>query len=92
MPFNAKEIEKWEKTRLIGFWKFVIIHGAISWGILSGLFYFLITSIFLPSTPVTKNLIVSLILFPVTGLFWGMTMWYVGEKRYENAKKENIGE
>jgi len=88
MPFNAKDVEKWEKTRSIGFLKFVIIHGAISWGILSGLFYFLITRIFQPSTPVVKNLIVSLILFPVAGLFWGMTMWNIREKRYEREKND----
>jgi len=86
MSFSGKHVEKWEKTRTIGFLKFIIIYGALSWGILSGLFYFLITRIFQPSTPVVKNLIVSLILFPVAGLLWGMTMWYIGEKRYKREK------
>ncbi len=88
MPLNAKDVEKWEKTRSIGFLKFIVIHGAVSWGLLSGLFYFLITRLFQPATPVLKNLIISLVIFPVGGLFWGMMMWYMGEKRYKKEKHE----
>ena len=78
---NRKE-NNWEEIRSRGFWRFVLFYGVLSWGLISGFIYFLITTFLQPGTPLLKNLILSLAIFSVAGVFWGMTMWYIREKKF----------
>ncbi|WP_410511501.1 hypothetical protein PaeBR_15610 [Paenibacillus sp. BR2-3] len=79
---------KWEKTRTKGKKRFLIINGIVGWGISTALLFTLISSFFdhqytiIFDKDFIMDLVTSLIIFPVGGLFWGLWVWSWMEKLY----------
>ncbi|MEE9328784.1 MAG: hypothetical protein V3V30_01495 [Parvularculaceae bacterium] len=85
-----KDLLKWGKIREQGWLKFVLLYGVLLWGMLSGLLYALITSFVLPKifggsfgASFSIMLPVSLGLFGIGGVFWGMALWAINQARWK---------
>lgn len=83
-----RQREKWEKLRAKGKKKFVIYNGILGWGVPTAILFSLAMT-FLDSYSVQidkeffKLLIISIILFPFGGIFWGLWVWAWSEKLYK---------
>jgi hypothetical protein len=91
----VKETQKnhWEKTRAKGKKRFLIINGIFGWGIPTAILFTFITSFFdhhysiIFDKDFIKTLVTSIIIFPASGLFWGLWVWGWTEKSYKKSNK-----
>ena len=79
-----KQIDKWEKIRAKGKWRYCIIYGCLLWGGLTGIlsiFFELVYSEFS-----LKYAFFKLIVFMAFGIFFGLTQWKTQESHYQQYK------
>ncbi len=88
---------KWERIRTKGKWRFIVLYGVLGWGVTTGflfavVFPFALSMASSRATPAKEThvsfwgtLPLSLILFPIGGIAWGLFMWSANEKAYRNA-------
>ena len=84
---NEKQIHKWEKTRKMGKKKFIFYYGVLFWGLLTGFLFPIIGLILFKKTLSLSDFIISLIIFPLGGILFGLTMWHSSEKKYQKCIK-----
>jgi len=84
---KEKQINKWGKTRQMGKKKFVFYYGVLFWGLLTGLLFPVIGLILFNKSLSLERFIFSLIVFPLGGILFGLTMWHSSEKKYQKCKK-----
>lgn len=80
---NQRQRAKWERTRVKGMWRFVLLYGVLFWG---GLMI-IATSVFsmIIGTFVYNNLRFTVPVFLVSGLIFGLGVWLVGEYMYRKS-------
>ena len=78
---------RWEATRKMGRLYFVMLVGAIGWGVSSALLFSLVVYAFVAGVEFKSILSSSLMIFPVAGIFWGLSAWQMAERRYAPYKK-----
>ncbi len=84
---KEKQIHKWEKTRKIGKKKFIFYYGVLFWGLLTG-FLFPIIGLILFKKPLSLgDFIISLIIFPLGGILFGLMVWHSSEKNFQKYVK-----
>ena len=75
--------ERWEKTRAIGKQRFILFYGVLFWGVLTAL---LVSSFSLvigsELFPLGKTALISTLVLPLAGIFWGWMMWNYAESLY----------
>ena len=85
---NQKQRAKWERTRGKGMWRFVLLYGVLFWGglmiITSSLYRMII------GTLVYDNLRITVPVFLVSGLVFGLVMWLVGEYMYRKSSTQRV--
>lgn len=81
-PLTDKQREKWERTRRMGAARYTFRYGAILWGIPVALIWATSMSAILGWNQLPVFLLISLIVFPVAGIFFGKLMWRILEARY----------
>jgi hypothetical protein len=85
---NAKQRERWAKMRKKGRIYFIFVYGVLLWGVITSIIVWIILSFYysytsdLFSITSIRTLITSLILFHLTGLWWGWSVWRYNEKQY----------
>lgn len=82
MKDECEKYKKWEITRRKGKKRFMIINGALAWGIPTAVLWILGMSYMNPEFSTLFMSIVALIVFPIGGLLWGKFMWEWTEKAY----------
>ncbi len=94
MIMNEKQKAKWEKTRAEGKWRFVLLHGVVSFGVTmivcTGLMkqllaYFHITSSGSLEYFWQDLLTIYVPIFLVGGLLMGVSFWRESENNYRAA-------
>ncbi|QYR19613.1 hypothetical protein KZ483_17105 [Paenibacillus sp. sptzw28] len=84
---KEKQKRKWEKLRAKGKKNFIIFNGVISWGVPTAILYTFLMS-FMENYSLRFNrdffemLILSIVLFPFGGIFFGLWVWSWTEKQY----------
>jgi cobalamin synthase len=86
---KPKQIEKWEKTRQMGPWKYALIYGTV-WGFFVAAFVFIAN--YLSGVDESKNNIISILLmllvYWVTGIIlYRFIFWRAKERVYQSWKK-----
>jgi hypothetical protein len=85
--FNRQHL-KWEKKRKYGRRSFILYRGVLKWG---GIMFVLttITNVLARHKHLSWILVVStLIACPLAGYVWARCVWYVNERRYAGAGKQ----
>jgi uncharacterized membrane-anchored protein len=80
---NEKQRAKWERTRVKGIWRFVLLYGVLFWGglmIIVASVYSMIVGAF-----VYNNLRFTVPVFLVCGFVFGLALWAVGEYMYRKS-------
>lgn len=78
-----KDLQRWERVRKGGKWRFFLLNGMISWG---GPMFIIMTFVFNrnPDRPLTPLLIgLSAVLWASGGLLFGVVVWSISERRYQ---------
>ena len=85
---KPKQIEKWEKTRKLGPWKYALIYGSI-WGFSVGGFI-LLMNYFTHDNKTTRDfphIVIMFLIYWVTGvIIYRFIFWRAKERVYQNWK------
>ena len=74
--------EKWEAIRRKGKKRYLLVQGALQWGLSTGFLWAVIMVLFSRVENPLVMFSVAMILFPIGGLLWGSLMWNWSEKGY----------
>ena len=79
----SKDLQRWEKTRQRGKWKFILFNGVLCWGapMFFVMTFFVNRRADRPLTP--EILAVSAVLWALGGFLFGLTIWTISERRYQ---------
>ena len=75
--------DKWAKLKAMGKKKFILVYGVFGWGFLTALIFLVLGVVSkkgfrisdLGSLSFLKQLLVSMLVFPLIGYFWGLLIW-----------------
>ena len=85
--------KRWEKTRAKGKKHFVLWRGIVGFG--GGMFVVITVSHTLlwptPYHSVIREMVINLIVWPVSGFFWGLWMWSHLNEKFETSSKLTTG-
>ena len=62
--------------------RYVILHGVFGWGLLTAILFIIFTH-FTKNQITRSDIIIPFVLFPIGGIFWGLSMWYYFKRRFE---------
>lgn len=82
MTSQNNQLAKWEDVRKKGFLRFVLVQGVLRWGVGTAILYTLFTWL-VAHTNLLKVLSLSLVIFPICGIFFGIIMWFVLQRNYQ---------
>jgi hypothetical protein len=80
-PFSDKERDRWERTRAGGRKHYILVYGVLGWGLLTALLFSSMPLLFGKSFDWIRAAL-SLVLFPIGGIWWGSMVWKYMEDRY----------
>ena len=81
MTLKEEQLARWAITRQKGKARFILVSGALGWGLTTGTLYSLLMWLVMDAN--LKFLLpISLILFPVGGLLWGWCVWSFSERAF----------
>lgn len=85
-------LKKWEQTRDLGFWAFLLVGGALSmglpiWGLVTLLNWLFDLQIGAEEPLRWNNLLVSLLFFWALGMLIAWLLWQQNEAKYRRLKK-----
>jgi len=83
---------KWESIRARGKSRYIFLYGIIGWGVPTAILYTILTSLFEIRTltfnqEILKTFLISIILFPIGGIFFGLWTWSWIVKKLNNEQK-----
>jgi len=78
------EQAQWEKVRNKGKLRFMIINGALIWGMTTAFFWSIVMHFIQPIEPFWVRPAIALMTFPIGGLFWGLWVWRTSEKKFQS--------
>ncbi len=83
-------MKKWEVTRAMGKFKYVLLKGTIAWSVLTGGIFIILTMItnkFLINTEILMYFLKMIVIFIGMGTLFGLFSWKLSEKRYQSFIK-----
>ncbi len=81
MSSGAHQFERWERLRGKGMLRFVVVQGALAWGLSTAAIFSLLMWRF-SDMDISRVVTLSMVAFPLGGLLWGAAMWWIVEWRY----------
>ena len=88
---NTKLVSRWEIMRKLGKRKYIIKYGIFFWGIpmaiLGILLQYFFQSTYRNSQTIIINVFLTIIIFLLGGLLYGLFMWTYLEKQYSKSKE-----
>lgn len=83
-PKQAR-LAQWAITRQKGKRNFILLHGVLGWGLVTALLYSLMMW-WLMDASLKQLLPLTLVLFPLGGVFWGWAVWTASERAFDKRK------
>ena len=77
---NTPDLEKWADVREQGKWKYIINYGLLRFGLSMLIFFLTYIWLFQPNIFGLTIILISAIIFPLSGIAWGIWMWFYLEK------------
>jgi hypothetical protein len=87
IPSKEKRLLKWGTTREKGMRRFILLDGAIGWGVPTAVMYSLVMWLISPGFHHVRDVVLALVVFPVAGVGWGWQMWRRHEAEFILAQK-----
>ena len=81
MDSGAHRFEKWERIRSKGMLRFVVVQGALAWGLATAAIFSLLMWL-VSDMDIARVGPLSIVVFPVGGLLWGAAVWWIVEWQY----------
>jgi len=83
---------KWELIRTRGKLRYIFVNGLLGWGVPTAILFTIMTSLFETKSlsfdqEIVKTFIISIIIFPIGGVFWGVWTWSWIVKKLSNEQK-----
>lgn len=82
------ESQKLEGLLAKGKWRYIVLHGVLGWGIITALLYSTLM-FWINSTTSLQSIAINLLLFPVTGFFWGLFSWRIINRRRQTLSQSS---
>jgi hypothetical protein len=82
---SARQLERWAKMRRLGRTRFVIYYGVLAWGVGTGVFVSILLGWLQGWNDFGMWLAISMVSFPIGGIFWAMAMWMFFERIWRDA-------
>ena len=79
---RQQRLASWGETRRKGRRHFIVMRGALGWGVSTALTWTLVMWLIAPEFNVLPNLPLALVMFPLGGLVWGWIIWESTEKEF----------
>ena len=84
LQWTEKRIRLWLANQALGKSRWVLTHGVMGWGTSMFLFTTAISVISgEPEDHLRSRLIVGMVLWPIAGLLWGLSVWSLNERSYQ---------
>jgi len=80
--YNA-QMKKWAETRKKGKWIFIFKFGVLNWGVVTAILFSLLMHLIDPEPKIWLRPLISLVVFPLGGIFFGLWLWWSSEKNYK---------
>ncbi|WP_186580299.1 hypothetical protein [Aquibacillus kalidii] len=85
----------WPEIKKKGKTHFIITQGVIGWGVTTAILFFIVTSVLdfgmnftsYLTIEVLKDLLISLVIFPLVGIICGWLMWELLERKHRNQSQ-----
>jgi len=87
-PLNSRQAARWEKTRAKGKLRFMLLNGSLFWGGIMILFLNALHAFVLHDPTEKRYFIISLVVWPIVGLFIGLQTWNRTEASYQYLKSQ----
>ena len=81
-----RRFQKWEKIRAKGKLNYVLLYGAVLWGLSTAALLTLGLPLLIGAKITWSRALINVILFPLAGIGWGRFTWIVNEKAYRKSK------
>ena len=82
-PYESKQL-KWNLIRKKGKGRYILVFGALLWGVPTALMFLIFSYFFLSNTHHIVFYITSLIIFPIVGIPLGWIQWTINERLFRN--------
>ncbi|MBU2886377.1 hypothetical protein KO507_11435 [Gilvimarinus agarilyticus] len=86
---DSRKKDRLERTVQKGMLKFILVSGVLGWGVSTAILFSIIQH-FTGTTQTINTVVLSLVLFPVGGLFWGGAMWWFVKSQYKKMVSEKL--
>jgi hypothetical protein len=86
-PSKEKRLAKWSATRQKGKRRFIIVNGALGWGVVTAVLVSLGTWLVIPGIKLERTLLIALVTFPLAGLLWGWLVWNITEREFSHHEQ-----
>jgi hypothetical protein len=86
---SDKQAAAWARTRQLGRSSFVWRRGVLAWGVPMAIAWPLVMGFFKGWEELTFLVPISLIIFPIGGMFFGRKLWDAVERNYEGYVRDN---
>jgi len=87
---SPKHWKRWEATRQKGLLRFVLLFGVIRWGLCTAVTFFIVMRLINPWIPLS-TLPIDIAIFAAGGVLWGVTVWYILERKYRTYMQTSGG-
>lgn len=84
MTRKEEQLAQWAITRQKGKTRFILLNGALGWGLTTAVLYSLLMRLVMGSNLKTM-LPIALVLFPIGGLLWGWCVWSFNERKLQKS-------
>ncbi len=72
-----------------GMLHYIIVHGILFWGVLTGLTVSAI-NYFIRNKPISEAIGHNLIIYPITGIVFGLVMWFLINNQYNRIRDDEL--
>jgi len=86
---NSCRYTRWERARTGGQTRFMLLWGVLGWGVTAAILMQVVLHVFSSERASLANVILPLTVFPIGGIFWGVGMWRVMERKYRGRLQES---
>lgn len=83
------KVAKLEKIIKKGRMNYILFHGVLAWGVVTAILFLLIQH-FTGVPQTLESIALSLVLFPIGGIFWGSLMWVLIKNQYNKVRTTTL--
>ena len=84
-PSKEERMQQWAKTRERGLGRFIVINGALGWGLPTSIIWLVLMRFISPNLNLKIYVPLALLVFPLSGLAVGWCIWQLSERKFKKS-------